>query len=78
MEVFKIMNVDERVYVERSWVVGTIKTRGYTGKFKKRVETDIAKYSFGNRVVDDWNRLPNSVVSRGSLGSFKEGGWISG
>ena len=78
VELFKIMNglvnVDERVYVERSRVIGTIKTRGHTGKlFKKRVETDIAKYSFGNRVVDDWNRLPNSVVSSGSVGSFKGG-----
>ena len=42
VELFKIMNglvnVDERVYVDRSRVVGTIKTRGHTGKlFKKRV-----------------------------------------
>ena len=63
-----------RVYVERSGAIRSITTRGHTGKlFKKRVESDIAKFSFGNRVVEDWNRLPNSVVNSGSLGIFKGG-----
>jgi len=31
--------------------------------FKKRVRLDIAKYSFGNRVCDQWNKLPAAVVS---------------
>ena len=31
----------------------------------------MAKYSFGNRVVNDWNSLPDSVVQATSVDAFK-------
>ena len=38
---------------------------------KLRFRTDIARYWFTNRVVNDWNRLGRHVVSAESIGSFK-------
>jgi len=39
-------------------------TRGVFMKFfKKRVNFDVGKFNLGNRVCDDWNRLPGWVVS---------------
>jgi len=39
--------------------------------FKKRVRLDIAKYSFGDRVCDQWNKLPAAVVSSQGINTFK-------
>ena len=39
--------------------------------FQHRARLDIAKYSFGNRVVQDWNHLLNYVVQGSSLDIFK-------
>ena len=76
VEVYKIMNglenIEERKFVERSKEGSSRETRGHAMKLYKRgVRTDSAKYSFGNRVMVEWNRLPSSVVESGSLGSFK-------
>jgi len=47
-------------------------TRGHDLKlFNKGVNLDAGKFSCGNRVCDDWNRLPGWVVSRGSVNEFK-------
>ena len=48
------------------------RTRGNGYKLEKiRFRTDVGKYWFSNRVVNDWNRLSSDVVGAGSLGSFK-------
>jgi len=48
------------------WKVG--KTRGNSLKmFKKRFRINIGKYSFSNRVIDNWNRLNNDIVTAKSL-----------
>ena len=39
--------------------------------YKKRFRLDVAKYSFGNRVINLWNRLPDEVVRDGSVDAFK-------
>jgi len=39
--------------------------------FKQRVNLDAGKFSFGNRVCDDWNKLPGWVVSEESVNEFK-------
>ena len=41
--------------------------------FKRRVRLDVAKYSFGNRVCDQWNGLPQEVVSSPSVNTFENG-----
>jgi len=39
-------------------------TRGHDLKlFRKRVKLDVGKFSFGSRVCDEWNRLPEWVFS---------------
>jgi len=45
---------------------------GHTYKpFKNRVQLDIAMFSFGNRERDQWNHLPEDVVSSPSIYIFK-------
>lgn len=47
-------------------------TRGNTRKiFKTRARLDLRKFSFPNRVVNDWNELPDWVVSADSVASFE-------
>ena len=49
------------------------KTRGHSMKlFKIRANLDIRKHFFSNRVVDDWNQLPESAVSAPTLLCFKK------
>ena len=48
------------------------RTRGNGYKLEKlRFRTDIGRYWFTNRVVNDWNRLGRHVVSAESIDSFK-------
>ena len=47
-------------------------TRGHMHKYQTlRSSCDTAKFSFFVRTIPDWNRLPNTVVSCETLGSFK-------
>jgi len=39
--------------------------------FKNRVRLDIAKYSFGNWVCDQWNKFPAAIVSSQGINTFK-------
>ena len=46
--------------------------RGHDLKIRKeRSRLDIRKYSFGQRVVNSWNRLPQKVVDAQSINQFK-------
>jgi hypothetical protein len=48
------------------------RTRGNSQKIvKQRFKTEIRKNVFSNRVVNNWNSLPESVISAPSLNSFK-------
>ena len=49
------------------------RTRGHSLKlFIPRCETDIRSRFFSVRVLEQWNRLSESVVSTGSLVGFKQ------
>ncbi len=49
-----------------------METRGHGKKiFKKRARLDIRKYSFCNRVVNNWIDLPDSVVNAKSALEFE-------
>jgi len=39
---------------------------------KKSVNLDAGKFSFGNRVCDEWNKLPGWVVNVESMNYFME------
>jgi len=46
--------------------------RGHTYKlFKTRVRLDMVKYSFGNKVCEQWNDWSGDVVSSSSVNIFK-------
>ena len=48
-------------------------TRGHSYKLSKRLcTTDVTKFYFSNRIVNVWNRLPNSVVSSPTVAVFKK------
>ena len=51
---------------------GACSTRRNSHAFvKKRFKLDVAKYSFSNRVVDEWNGLPSKVNEEKTLDAFK-------
>ena len=53
-----------------------IVTRGHTMKlYKKRVRLEVGKCSFGNRVVERWNSLPEDVVREETVNGNGES-WI--
>ena len=39
--------------------------------YKNRVNSDVLKYSFANRVIEHWNKLPENVINVNSINSFK-------
>ncbi len=72
LEVFKILKgyegVEEKLFFSRH----ISNTRGHSMKlYKDRVNRDVLKYSFANRVIEQWNRLPEEVISANSINSFK-------
>jgi len=47
--------------------------RGYDCKlFKKRIKTDVNKFSFSNYVVDNWNCLSRCCVTSDTINMFKK------
>jgi hypothetical protein len=72
IEVFKIFRGLDRLEKERFFTLSATSTRGHSYKiFKKRVRLDVGKFSFKNRVCDDWNGLSEEIVSAGTLNTFK-------
>ena len=75
IQAYKIINGLERVESGKFFKFSTnTKTRGHSKKlFKPRCRLDIRKNIFSQRIVNDWNSLPQSLVEAGDLGSFKAG-----
>lgn len=80
IEVYKVIkqleNVDEKVFFKRysegTSARGASVTRGNSCKLEtRRCRLDVTKYSFGNRVVKEWNQLPDQVVQATTLNNFK-------
>ena len=64
LEVNRIMNKIEGIKEEDFFIRDLKGGRGHSFKlFKKRVRLDVARFSFGNRVCTEWNRLPEAVVT---------------
>ena len=73
IHVYKIMSktdrVDPEALFERAYHTGT---RGHSQKlFRRRSGLKLRANSFSQRIVDDWNSLPESVVSAPTLNTFK-------
>jgi len=72
IEVFKIMNGQENVHESDFFRRDESRQRGHTCKlFKNRLRLHIAKFSFGNRVCDQWSHLPGEIVSSSSVNILK-------
>ena len=47
-------------------------TRGHKAAlFKEQCRLDMRKYSFSQRVINEWNKLPNDCVYDSSVNMFK-------
>ena len=73
IEVFKILRgfskVDQKHFFH---LAENNRTRGNRYKLaKSRSRLDLRKHFFSQRVVGEWNKLPNSVVEAESINSFK-------
>ena len=73
IEVFKIVNgyedVDRNMFFK---VKEGSRTRGYKAALvKEQCRLDMRKYSFSQRVINEWNKLPNNCVNARSVNMFK-------
>ena len=73
IETFKILkgidHVDPSTFFQMSH---TSHLRGHSLKlFKKRSRTVLRRNFFSNRVVDQWNQLPDDVIDADTVNSFK-------
>jgi ribonuclease P/MRP protein subunit RPP40 len=75
LEVYKIIKgiegVNEETFFERRRD-SICRGHGYM-LLKKRFRTNLGKFSFGNRVINLWNNLPQDVVLADSIVGFKIG-----
>ncbi len=73
IEVFKALKGLSRLDRNKLFSLNTLKlTRGHEFKLAKcRSRLDIRKHFFSQRIVNEWNRLPGSVVSAETVNSFK-------
>ena len=73
IEVFKIVNcyedVDRNMFVK--FKEGS-RTRGHEAALvKEQCRLDMRKYSFSQRVINEWNKLPNDCVNTSSVNMLK-------
>ena len=73
IQVYKILNNIDLVDKEKLFTIAEYRqTRGHPFKlFKRRSRLNIRANTFGNRVVNSWNALPEKVVNAPSLNAFK-------
>ena len=52
--------------------LSTTGSRGHSLKlFKRSFKRNVWKYTFSNRVIDSWNRLPEDIIACESLDNLK-------
>ena len=73
IEVFKIVNayedVDRNMFFK---LKEDSRTRGNKAALvKEQFRLDMRKYSFSQRVINEWNKLPNDCVNASSVNMFK-------
>ena len=72
IETFKIMKGYEGIDASNFFELSNTVTRGHNLKIcKGRFNRDIGRYSFRNRVVDEWNSLPQDIIDAPSINAFK-------
>ena len=72
IEVFKIVKGVDNVNFRNFFHLSTTGLRGHSLKiFKPSFKHDVGKYTFSDRVIDCWNRLPENIIDCESLDNFK-------
>ena len=73
IQVYKIIHGIDRISIPEFFeIVCESKTRGHQYKIaKKRSSTSMRKHTFSNRVVEEWNSLPEYVVDAPNTNVFK-------
>ena len=72
IEVYKIFRGLEDIVKGKFFTVNPRISRGNKHKiYKNPVCLDMKRYSFSNRVVNDWNQLPDSIMAAVDLSNFK-------
>ena len=63
IEVFKAIKGYDKLDKDLLFTFNNRTSRGNNMKlYKKQVKLDVRTYCFSNRVVDEWNKLPDEVV----------------
>jgi hypothetical protein len=69
---YKIMHNFVDIERDMFFNIATTQTRGHNFKIHKRLaKLDIFKFSFANRIVDNWNSLSHSTVNMPTAKAFK-------
>src|SRR5260221_646351 len=72
IEVFKILKGFEEVDSSYFFELTDTHLRGNSWKlYKSRFEKNWGKFAFTNRIIDEWNRLNDEVVSSNTIDNFK-------
>ena len=72
IEVYKVLKGLEGIDKDIFFKMNQRKSRGNSMKLKKeQARLDLRKYNFSNRVNNEWNSLPENVVTSDSMNIFK-------
>jgi hypothetical protein len=74
IEVYRLMTGKERIQYQQFFntAENVYNLRGHSMKlYKERPRLDVRKHFFSNRVIDEWNSLPQSVIDAESVNAFK-------
>jgi hypothetical protein len=72
IETYKILNNIDKVQYEQILPLNQTTTRGHSKKlYKKNCKTNVRKYRFSQRVVDEWNKIPKKVIDSKTTNTFK-------
>jgi hypothetical protein len=74
IEVFKMFKGLEDISWEQFFELARIsQLRGHRFKlFKRRFNLDVRKYSFSQRIIEEWNKLPEELIDCKTVSNFKK------
>ena len=72
IEVFKMFKGFDNLKLHDFFVLADGTSRGHSLKlYKNRFRTDVGKFSFANRVINEWNLLTQDIIACDTLEQFK-------
>ena len=72
IQVFKIISGIDDIPINDLFTITQTRTRGHQHKlYKKHCRLDARKYFFSQRIINEWNSLPEEIVNSLSVNEFK-------